>query len=188
MQTTITSLQDLVTNIQTINNQQTVAIQSLQADMDDLSGMQAIVGTMADPANNLPSTGLIARIEDLESLTQVHSVDIGNLNSRIDNLVTQVGVIETIKVNNIVQPNVNGVVNIPLFSDTAAGAVPSVDTILSDTIVSLDSINRDHTYLSAHGWNDPIGNLTWENNEYPTVAEYVDARITDSIIKWETIT
>jgi hypothetical protein len=47
-------------------------------------------------------------------------------------------------------------------------------------------MNRKHTYLSADGWNDSIGDLTWNDREYATVTEYVDSRIDENIMRWGT--
>lgn len=77
----------------------------------------------------------------------------------------------------------NGTVNIPLFSENNDGAVPKFNTAIS----SLSQVNRNHVLLSVNGWVNPIGDLTYNSTTYNYVSEYVDARIEDSELKWQTI-
>jgi len=117
---------------------------------------------MGDPQQGTESTGLIKRVEDLEN---AGGAGIG------------------IKVNGVTLTPVNGYVNIPLFGADHAGAVPRFDT----AITSIEDANLNHLYLSANGWNDPIGNLSYNSRTYGNVTAYVDARIEDNTMRWQSI-
>ncbi len=77
----------------------------------------------------------------------------------------------------------NGTANIPLFGENTAGAVPAFNT----AVQSLANINRNHVLLSANGWTNPLGQLSYNNVDYNNVADYVDARVEASELKWQTI-
>lgn len=159
---TITSLQELLQGVSQVNEDQTQALNELQGSLETLNGLQAVVGTMADVEQGTPSSGLIKRIEDLE---QVGSAGL------------------EIQVNGVTLAPVDGVVNIPLFGENNDGVVPK----LKDNVESLELANLRHTYLSALGWNNPFGNMSYKDVDYNTVAEYVDARIEDSTLQWQSI-
>lgn len=159
---TITSLQELIQQVIEVNDQQTQTLESLQQDLLTLHDLQVVVGEMGDPEEGTESTGLIKRIEDLENLT---------------------GANLTIKINGNALVPVDGVVDIPLFGADHDGVVPRFDS----AVQSIEEENLKHVHLSPVGWNDSIGDLTFNHIQYNTVTEYVDARIEDSTLQWETI-
>ena len=159
---TVASLQDLIQQVIEVNDQQTETLESLQQDLLTLHDLQVVVGEMGDPNEGTESTGLIKRVEDLENLT---------------------GANLTIKLNGNTLVPVNGVVNIPLFGADHDGAVPKFDS----AVQSIEEANLKHVHLSPVGWNDSIGDLTFNHIQYNTVSEYVDARIEDSTLQWETM-
>ena len=89
----------------------------------------------------------------------------------------------TIKINGNALVPVDGVVDIPLFGADHDGVVPRFDS----AVQSIEEENLKHVHLSPVGWNDSIGDLTFNHIQYNTVTEYVDARIEDSTLQWETI-
>ena len=159
---TIISLRELIDQVIEVNNQQEETLESLQTDLLALHNLEAVVGEMGDPIEGTNSTGLIKRVEDLEQLQAA------NL---------------TIKINGTTLVPVNGAVDIPLFGADHDGAVPRFDS----AVQSIEEANFKHVHLSPVGWNDSIGDLTFNHIEYNTVAEYVDARIEDSTLQWKTI-
>lgn len=159
---TIASLQDLIRQTITVNELQQTTIETLQTDLLALHDLQVVVGEMGDPQEGTDSTGLIKRIEDLEAIQ---------------------GTNLTIQINGTPLVPVNGVVDIPLFGADHAGVVPQFDS----AVESIENANLKHVHLSPVGWNDSIGDLTYNHTTYNTVSEYVDARIEDSTLQWETM-
>lgn len=159
-------------------------VDQLQTDVgkiDDLenrvTNLETTVGTMGteprfDPVNGdmidpgSESTGLIKRVEDLEKM----SFEAG---------------IKAVKVNDMpVIPDATGTVNIRPFAGNNAGVVPPLDT----TVRSLSAAEKKFYHMDANGqWSNVIGDLTFERQYYPTVSQYVDARVEDSTLRWEEI-
>lgn len=160
LQTSVTSIKQQLTDIHQINESQTADLASLTHKVNTL---QSVVGTAT--IGQTSGTGLILRVENLETMLS-KPVGLQNVYVNGTKLVR----------------NSAWEVNIPLFSDTAAGVVPALNT----AVQSLKDMNRKHTYLSADGWNDSIGDLTWNDREYATVTEYVDSRIDENIMRWGT--
>ena len=153
LQTTVTSIKQQLTSVVQINTVQTADLSSLTSKLNSL---QAVVGKAT--IGQTPGTGLIARVEQLEAL-RITTLSLDGRQLLRDH---------------------NNNINIPLFSDTKAGAVPAINT----AVQSLSDMNRKHTLLSADGWHDPIGNLIWNQRDYTTVKDYVDDRVEDSILRW----
>ena len=73
---------------------------------------------------------------------------------------------------------VNGIVNIPIFSNTSDGIVPKTTATMDNTY-----------YLNAAGsWAIPadgrIGTLTYNATSYNTIEEYVNAVVEDNALQW----
>lgn len=158
--TTITNLQNLISRIEDINDIQSQKITDLEHDIEDLDGLKEVIGTFGDSEQGTESTGLIKEVEDLKELINASGV-------------------QKITIDGVELASVNGTVNLPEFTETSGGLVPAFHS----TIASLEDLNPDHVLLSVNGWVDPIGDL----GESSTVAEYVDARIEDNTLKWQTI-
>lgn len=164
----LTEIEGLQTAVASLETRMVSAEQIIQVHTSDLTTLnrkvttlQAVVGSVA--IGGEPSTGLIARIENLE-----------------DKLSKPIG-LQKIYVDHIeLAMNSDHSVNIPLFGNTRAGVVPAINT----AVASLEDMNRKHTLLSADGWVDPVGDLIWNEHEYATVTDYVDARAEDSILRW----
>lgn len=171
---TLEGLRDLVDDLQT-------QVQNLDSLEQRVGSLETTVGTIGtepelDPVSGdilvpgTDSTGLIARVENLEealaglSGAGIHEVRVAN-NPLVE--------IET------------GVVNIDAFAGTTApGVVPGLSAVLAAELPA----DKKHYYLNANGqWDDSVGDLTFNSQTYDTVAEYVDARIEDSTLKWEEI-
>lgn len=171
---TLEGLRDLVDDLQT-------QVQNLDELEHRVGSLETTVGTIGtepelDPVNGdilvpgTDSTGLIARVENLENVLE-------NLEGA--------GIHEVRVANNPLVEIDTGVVNIEAFAGTTApGVVPG----LSAELAAEEAADRKHYYLNANGqWDDSVGDLTFEGQTYDTVAEYVDARIEDSTLKWEQI-
>lgn len=160
LQTSVASIQQQLTQVVTLGNSHTVDLSSLKQKVTTL---QTIVGTAT--IGQQSGTGLILRVENLESQlskpSALQSVSIAGAKLGHDK---------------------DWNVDIPIYSDNLPGLVPAIKT----AVQSLSTMNRKHTYLSADGWNDSIGDLTWNDREYATVTDYVDSRIDENIMRWGT--
>lgn len=171
---TLEGLRDLVDDLQT-------QVQNLDDLEQRVGSLETTVGTLGtepelDPVNGdilvpgTDSTGLIARVENLEEA-------LANLDSA--------GIHEVRVANNPLIEIDTGVVNIEAFTGTEdPGVVPGLTPVLAAELPA----DRKHYYLNANGqWDDSVGDLTFNSYTYDTVADYVDARVEDSTLKWEEI-
>lgn len=160
LQTEVGSLNDLEQRVESLET--TVGTFGTEPELDPVNGDVLIPG--------VESTGLIARVEDLEEA-------LSNLSGS--------GIYEIRVVDNPLQEVETGVVNIEAFTGTTdPGVVPGLSAVLNALLPE----EKQHYYLNANGeWNNSVGTLTFNNQTYTTVTEYVDARIEDSTLKWEVI-
>ena len=158
LQKSVTQLSQTVTQLSTTTRTHTTEIATIKQKVTTL---QTIVGTAT--VGQQSGSGLILRVENLESYASkphgLQSVSVAG---------------------SVLSHDRNWNSDIPLFSDTEPGVVPALNT----AVQSLELMNRKHTQLSADGWNDSIGDLTWNDREYATVTEYVDSRIDENILRW----
>lgn len=179
----------------------------------DISAMQTEVGTLKTQVANLQTnvSTLDTKVTNLKATVDNHNSTLETLNTKVSDLETVIGtpakegsaatgifkVIEDniadlnaitgVSINGTNAPISNSIVQLYDFtqSNGLAGLVP-VPTAeqIADT--------KDY-FLTAKGeWvipNDPrIGNLTYNETTYNTVEDYIEGRMADVSLTWESIT
>lgn len=187
LETTVGDLNTTVTGLNTM-------VGTLNQEVTDLKSVTNTLSTdMAQAKTDIGN--LQTDVADLETLLGAPAsenedgtiVPASGLYQYIDQTVTDLGAITGATINDMVVPVVDNILQLKDFTKSGdlAGLVP---------VPSADILASEDTYvLAADGtWvipNDPrIGNLTYNDETYNTVTEYVDARVNNVTITWSAIT
>lgn len=151
---------------------------------DQIADLETTVGTPA--TDEAEATGLIGQIGSLEELLGAPAQD-GAEATGIYKVIDDLTYVAKVKVGEtVLEPDANRQVELPIFGNSAVGLVPVAEA------EGLTADNGANYFLNATGaWAIPvdarIGSLTYNENKYATVEEYIEAYVADHGMVWEAI-
>ena len=151
---------------------------------DQIAGLETVIGTPA--TDEAEATGLIGQIGSLEELLGAPAQD-GAEATGIYKVIDDLTYVAKVKVGEtVLEPDADRQVELPIFGNFAVGLVPVAEA------EGLTADNRANYFLNATGaWAIPvdarIGSLTYNENKYATVEEYIEAYVADHGRVWEAI-
>ena len=151
---------------------------------DQVAELENVIGAPA--ADGVEATGLIGQIGSLEELLGAPAQD-GAEATGIYKVIDDLTYVAKVKVGEaVLEPDANRQIELPIFGDSTIGLVPAA------VAEGLTANNGANYFLNATGaWAIPvdarISSLTYKENKYATVEEYIEAYVADHGMVWEAI-